>query len=124
MTDLFKPPAYGQQIAVTYRDHIGPFFTIEKPKLDQCSQLLCWNGATCRFTASEYEMIRYLMARPNWVRSRYQILNQISFMDSTAQERQVDTFVKRARKKMRFAFGTDRWLVTVYAAGYRWDSGA
>lgn len=65
-------------------------------------------------TVKEYDLLVYLAAKPNNIRSRSDILNQVWGYDYYGTDRVVDDTVRRLRRKLpRLA------IDTVYGLGYR-----
>ena len=65
-------------------------------------------------TVKEYDLLVYLAANPNNIRSRSDILNQVWGYDYYGTDRVVDDTVRRLRRKLpRLA------IDTVYGLGYR-----
>lgn len=75
------------------------------------------DGAPTDLTYMEYELLRFLVERPNRVWSREQILSKVWGYDYFGGSRTVDVHVRRLRAKL----GEERasWITTVRSVGYR-----
>jgi len=78
-----------------------------------------WNGAPLRLTPSEFNILKTLLARPEAVLSREELLDSLDPDDLEASDRSVDTHIKRIRAKLKaHGEGADP-VETVYGMGYR-----
>jgi len=92
--------------------------------------VLCLDSAGHRVTASgedvklgptEYRLLKFLMAHPERVYSRAQLLDVDVRTPDTVEERTVDVHVRRLRKALS-AGDADGYVQTVRGAGYRFSS--
>jgi DNA-binding response OmpR family regulator len=78
-------------------------------------------GAPLTLTAREFDLLRFLAARPGTAYSREQLLQEVwgwTFGDSST----VTVHVRRLREKIEADPTRPRRLVTVWGVGYRWES--
>lgn len=69
-------------------------------------------------TPKEYELLIYLMKRPNMVFSREQLLNDIWGFEFYGDLRTVDTHIKNLREKL----GESRkYIITIWGIGYKFE---
>jgi two-component system phosphate regulon response regulator PhoB len=67
---------------------------------------------------TEFRLLRFLMARPERVHSRAQLLDQVWGNDAYIEERTVDVHIRRFAPGAR-AVGQDGLIETVRGSGYR-----
>lgn len=97
----------------------GPRYRWRALTLDAGAYRTDWNGSPLRLTPSEFGLLKALLARPEGVLSREELLNALDPDDLEASDRSVDTHIKRLRAKLK-AHGEDADPVeTVYGVGYR-----
>lgn len=75
---------------------------------------------SCKLTPDEWGLCLLLSAQPGHVKSRPQILDVLYPTNYEIDERSVDSYVKRLRKKLRAALGVNP-IQTRYGFGYWWD---
>lgn len=78
-------------------------------------------GVPLTLTAREFDLLRFLVARPGTSFSREDLLREVwgwSFGDGST----VTVHVRRLREKIEKDPTRPRRLVTVWGVGYRWDS--
>ncbi len=74
-----------------------------------------------RFTAREFDVLAYLMARPNVVISREELLREIWGSSAEWQDpATVTEHVRRLRRKLEPNPDEPAWLETVRGVGYRY----
>lgn len=78
-----------------------------------------WNGKSLRLTRNEFRVLQFLAERPGYVRSRQQLLDILHGDDLYAEDRTVDTHIKRLRTKLRTIDPEFNAIDTVYGVGYR-----
>jgi len=67
---------------------------------------------------TEFRLLRFLMARPERVHSRAQLLDQVWGNDAYIEERTVDVHIRRLRQALE-PVGQDGLIETVRGSGYR-----
>jgi len=67
-------------------------------------------------TATEFKILQILAARPGWVFTRNQIINQVKGEDYPVTDRSVDVQIVGLRKKLGVAGG---YIETIHGVGYR-----
>ncbi len=76
-------------------------------------------GENVDMPPKELELLYFLMANPNRVFSREQLLDRIWGYEYIGDTRTVDVHIKRLREKIK---DTDKWsLATVWGVGYKFD---
>ena len=90
--------------------------TVGELALDPAEHRVSWQGKPLRLGPTEFRLLQYLMAHPERVHSRQQLLDKVWGDHVFIEERTVDVHVKRLRE----ALGPGGILVeTVRGAGYR-----
>jgi len=79
------------------------------------------NGKPIDLTFGEFQMLYYLVNRPGWVFTRYQIVNAIHGEDYPVTDRSVDVQIVGLRRKLG-KFG--KYIETVRGVGYRFSDSA
>ena len=75
-------------------------------------------GTAVPLGPTEFRLLRFLMARPERVHSRAQLLDQVWGNDAYIEERTVDVHIRRLRQALE-PVGQDGLLETVRGSGYR-----
>jgi two-component system phosphate regulon response regulator PhoB len=87
-------------------------------KLDPVTQRVTVRDQTIAMGPTEFRLLRYLLARPERVHSRAQLLDQVWGDHVYIEERTVDVHIRRLRVALE-PFGVDRLIETVRGSGYR-----
>lgn len=77
-------------------------------------------GADVVLGPTEFRLLRFLMARPERVFSRGQLLDRVWGGNVYVEERTVDVHIRRLRRALEPS-GADRYVQTVRGAGYRFS---
>jgi len=78
-------------------------------------------GQVVELSPKEFRLLHFLMAHPDRVHSRSQLLNRVWGDHVFIDDRTVDVHIKRLRQALRDV-GADAQLVTVRGMGYRFNS--
>jgi two-component system, OmpR family, phosphate regulon response regulator PhoB len=84
--------------------------------LDGATHRVTWQGGDLKVGPTEFKLLRYLMAHPERVHSRSQLLDKVWGDHVFIEERTVDVHIKRLREALQQAGGM---IDTVRGAGYR-----
>ncbi len=84
--------------------------------LDEDSHEVTRDGAVVKLTATEFELLRYLMRNPRRVLSKAQILDRVWNYDFGGQANVVELYISYLRKKIDR--GRTPMIHTVRGAGY------
>jgi DNA-binding response OmpR family regulator len=97
--------------------HVEEVLRFRDLELNTATYQATIGGAPTDLTYMEYELLRFLVERPNRVWSREQILAKVWGYDYFGGSRTVDVHVRRLRAKL----GEERssWITTVRSVGYR-----
>ena len=90
--------------------------------MDAARQQVTWNGTEVVLTVTEFLVLQALAQRPGVVRSRAQLMDAAYKDDAFADDRTIDSHVKRLRRKFRAVDPEFDAIRTVYGAGYRFDA--
>lgn len=94
--------------------------TIEygKLRIDCESRRVYINDKEVNLTAKEFDLLELLMANPNKVYSRENLLNTVWGYDYPGEVRTVDVHVRRLREKIEGNPSEPRYIQTKWGAGY------
>jgi two-component system response regulator BaeR len=70
-------------------------------------------------TPNEFALLKALMARPNRVFTRGELLNLVQGYSFDGYERTIDSHIKNLRKKMAENFAEQEVISTVHGVGYK-----
>lgn len=90
-------------------------------ELDTAGHRVQSDGSEIRLGPTEYRLLHFLMAHPERVYSRTQLLDRVWGANVYVEERTVDVHVRRLRKALTDA-GADSYIQTVRGAGYRFST--
>jgi len=88
--------------------------------LDPVSHRVHCDGAPLTLGPLEFRLLHFLMARPDRVFTRAQLLDTVWGDDADIEERTVDVLVRRLRRALA-KYQLDAKLETVRGSGYRWN---
>jgi two-component system phosphate regulon response regulator PhoB len=87
-------------------------------RLDPATHRVTADGTPVHLGPTEFRMLKFLIARPERVHSRTQLLDQVWGDHVYIEERTVDVHIRRLRLALE-PFGLDRLIETVRGSGYR-----
>ena len=87
-------------------------------RLDPATHRVTVDGNAVPLGPTEYRLLRFLLARPERVHSRAQLLDQVWGDDVYIEERTVDVHIRRLRVALQ-PLGQDALVETVRGSGYR-----
>lgn len=79
-------------------------------------------GSALPLGPTEFRLLRFLMAHPERVYSRSQLLDRVWGANVYVEERTVDVHIRRLRKSLA-GTGCEKFVQTVRGAGYRFSPG-
>ena len=97
-------------------DHEDPVLIVGDLVLDEDSYEVHRNGEPIQLTATEFELLRFLMRNPKRVLSKAQILDRVWHYDFGGQSNVVELYISYLRKKIDA--GRAPMIHTVRGAGY------
>ncbi len=89
--------------------------------MDAERQRVWWRDRDVVLTVTEFLILHALAQRPGVVRSRAQLMDVAYKEDGFADDRTIDSHVKRLRRKLRETDAGFDAIQTIYGAGYRFD---
>jgi two-component system KDP operon response regulator KdpE len=95
--------------------------TLQGVEIDLPSRQTTVRGRTSRLTAKEFDLLSYLLARPNRTISHRELLQAVWGPDYGDELEYLRVFVNRLRKKIEPDPSKPRFLVTDAWAGYRFQ---
>ena len=87
-------------------------------KLDPVTHRVTADGQPVALGPTEFRLLKYLIARPERVHARAQLLDHVWGDHVYIEERTVDVHIRRLRLALE-PFGQDRLIETVRGSGYR-----
>ncbi|MBS1870169.1 MAG: response regulator transcription factor [Actinobacteria bacterium] len=88
-------------------------------RIDQAARTVMLDGEELALTQREYELLRFLAARPGRVFSRDQLMEQVWGYDFYTDTSTVTVHVRRLRSKLEPDPAHPRFIETVWGVGYR-----
>ncbi len=96
----------------------GEELTVDSLRLDPVGHRVQAEGTELKVGPTEFRLLQFLMAHPDRVYSRGQLIDQVWGRNVYIEERTVDVHVRRLREALAPA-GCERLIQTVRGAGYR-----
>ncbi|HLW04814.1 MAG TPA: phosphate regulon transcriptional regulator PhoB [Azoarcus sp.] len=90
-------------------------------RLDPVSHRVSINNSHLSLGPTEFRLLHFLMAHPERVHSRTQLLDQVWGDHVFVEERTIDVHIRRLRAALE-ATGHDRLIQTVRGSGYRFSA--
>ena len=87
-------------------------------RLDPITHRVTVGDRTVPMGPTEFKLLRFLLARPERVHSRTQLLDQVWGDHVYIEERTIDVHIRRLRQALQ-PFGQDELVETVRGSGYR-----
>jgi len=88
-------------------------------ELDRLRMRVTVQGRSVDVTPTEFELLATLARQPGRVFTRAQLLDKIRGLESESFDRAVDVHVKNLRRKLEADPRNPRYVLTVYAIGYK-----
>jgi two-component system response regulator BaeR len=79
------------------------------------------DGAALDLTPSEFSLLHVLMASPNRVFSRAELLDKVQGYRYDGYDRTIDSHIKNLRKKIARSLPERDVIQTIYGVGYRFS---
>jgi two-component system, OmpR family, response regulator BaeR len=87
--------------------------------MDCATREVTVRGKPVDLTRNEFALLKALMARPNRVFTRGELMNLVQGYDSNVYERTIDSHIKNLRRKMAEKLPESEVIITVYGVGYK-----
>ncbi len=124
ITKPFSPRVLLARVKAVLRRHDVPDQTDTTPlrihdiEIDPGRHRVLVRGKQVNLTSTEFNLLRFLAARPGWVFTRYQIVDAIHGNDYPVTDRSIDVQVVGLRRKLGTA---GKYIETVRGVGYRFE---
>jgi two-component system alkaline phosphatase synthesis response regulator PhoP len=105
--------------AVLRRTGDGAILRIGDVALDTARLTVARGRERIDLTATEFQLLATLAARPGRLFTRGQLLDAIRGSDADAFDRAIDAHVKNIRRKLERDPRSPRYVLTVYGVGYK-----
>jgi two-component system, OmpR family, response regulator BaeR len=90
--------------------------------VDDPGQRAAWNGHWLALSASEFQILAVMMRNPGRIFSRDQLLDQLGERAEESGDRAIDSHIKNIRRKIAAVDPDAKCVVSVYGAGYRFET--
>ena len=123
ITKPFSPRELNSRIkALLRRSHAALDETLQTGRLlcNTSNHRVSVDGKTLALGATEFNLLQFLMSRPERVFSRAQLLDHVWGPGTFIEERTVDVHILRLRKALK-PYQLDSLIQTVRGAGYRFS---
>lgn len=90
-------------------------------ELDDETRQVWVMGEEIKLTPSEFKLLRILIAHPNRVFSRNDLVNQVQGYEFEGYDRTIDSHVKNLRRKIGAVMKDAEVISSVYGEGYRFS---
>ena len=87
--------------------------------LDETTRAVTLDGKPLHLTPSEFGLLSVLIASPERVFSRNELLNRVQGYQFEGYDRTIDSHVKNLRRKIAQIAPGKEFLVTIYGVGYK-----
>ena len=121
--DYMVKPVDMQEMLLRVKALLRRYKVISENKLEHKTVTLDFQTKACTvkgkaidLTVKEFQLLYKLLATPNRIFTREQLMNEIWGFDSESYERTVDTHIKRLREKITTK---DFTIITVRGLGYK-----
>lgn len=101
----------------------GSILRVAALELDNERFLASYSNNQLKLTVTEYRMLENLARFPSCLRTREQLIHEAYPDDAYANERSVDSHIKRLRRKLMDSGAPEGIIEAVYGLGYRLNSG-
>jgi two-component system, OmpR family, response regulator BaeR len=95
--------------------------TVGEVSLDEQRHQVLVGGKEVKLTPCEFQLLKTLLAHPNRVFSRSELLNLVQGYDFEGYDRTIDTHIKNLRKKVATMAPGQELVSTVYGIGYKFS---
>ncbi|OHE07047.1 MAG: DNA-binding response regulator, partial [Sulfurimonas sp. RIFCSPLOWO2_12_FULL_34_6] len=87
--------------------------------LDEKKQEIMQDGKSIRLTAAEYEILSLMIKRRGFVVSRYDILQNCTFLNDNEESGSLAVIINRIRAKIEQNPKNPKYLLTIRGLGYK-----
>jgi len=128
ITKPFSPRVLAAQVRAVLRRAYGDLsseptaWRVGDLELNTETRLVTKGGQRIDLTPSEFDLLAVLIARPNRVFTRMELLERVQGDAFAGYERTIDVHIKNLRAKIEDDPRQPRYIETVYGVGYRMRS--
>ena len=128
ITKPFSPRVLAAQVRAVLRRAYGDLaseptaWRVGDLELNAETRLVTKGGQRIDLTPSEFDLLAVLIARPNRVFTRMELLERVQGEAFAGYERTIDVHIKNLRAKIEDDPRQPRYIETVYGVGYRMRS--
>lgn len=91
--------------------------------VDPITRLVTVRGQTIELTATEFNLLYFLVSHPRQVFKRDQLLEKVWGFSEYVDPSTVTVHIRRLREKIEIDPSSPLWLLTVWGVGYKFDPG-
>lgn len=95
---------------------------VDDLELDTLSRNVTLKGESVSLTPTEYAILQTLMANPNYVFSRAELIAKSLGYEYESIERTLDSHIRNLRKKIEPDTQNPRYIQTIYGVGYKLEA--
>ena len=103
-------------------ENSGVVLTAGPVTLDENSRKVSVNKVSIKLTPNEFGLLKVLMAHPDQVFSRNELLNSVQGYTYDGYDRTIDSHIKNLRKKLSAHLPEADMIESVYGVGYKLKS--
>jgi len=105
----------------SYREHFtgGVSVTYKELQVDDRIKSVTLSGDSVELTANEYKLLLAMASRPHQVFTRDALSELVFGYDYEAQSRNIDTYIKNIRKKLKEDPKAPKYIKTRFGLGYQ-----
>jgi two-component system response regulator BaeR len=89
--------------------------------LEKTTRQVTIDGQQISLTPSEFSLLNVLMAHPERVFSRSELLDKVQGYQYEGYDRTIDSHIKNLRKKIAERFPDKEIILTLYGVGYKFS---
>jgi two-component system response regulator BaeR len=119
----FSPREVVARVKAIFRrlhaEHPAPTLVSGSISLDDETHQVMIDKQVLNLTPSEFGLLKIMMAQPNRVFSRSELINRVQGYDFEGYDRTIDTHIKNLRKKIGEVLPDQEIITTVYGVGYK-----
>ncbi len=123
ITKPFSPRELVLRVQAVLRRSAGPApeapVRIGDLLVDLAGREVRWNGAPVELTPTEFDLLAFLVRRPNRVFTRLELLREVQGYTTPALARNIDNHVMNLRRKIEPDPTHPQIIRTVYGVGYK-----
>lgn len=131
VTKPFSPAELVSRVKAVLRRSSGPSVTdagaapidFGDLRIDPLTREVVVRGAPLELTATEFNLLAFMAARPRQVFKRSQLLEQVWGYSDYLDPSTVTVHIRRLREKIEVDPADPQWLQTVWGVGYKFEPG-